>query len=146
MKCALCGFEFSESEAKRPCASCPLGAKCDLVCCPNCGYQAPREPRWLSRWRHRHNAYDGTLAALRPGIETEIIAVRPRDKRTLHKLTALGLLPGVRVRLLRRFPCYLIELGHTQIALDRELASAIVVRTHTLTPSPSPLRGRGEKE
>lgn len=128
MKCALCGFEFSESDAKRPCASCPLGAKCDLVCCPNCGYQAPREPRWLSRWRHRHNAYDGTLAALKPGVETEIVAVRPRDKRTLHKLTALGLLPGVRVRLLRRFPCYLIELGHAQIALDRELASAIVVR------------------
>ena len=83
---------------------------------------------------------------MQPGIETEIIAVRPRDQRILHKLTALGLLPGVRVRLLRRFPCYLIELGHTQIALDRELASAIVVRTHTLTPSPSPLRGRGEKE
>lgn len=65
---------------------------------------------------------------MHPGIETEIIAVRPRDKKVLHKLTALGLLPGVRVRLLRRFPCYLIELGHMQIALDRELASAIVVR------------------
>ncbi len=133
MKCALCGFEFSESDAKRPCASCPLGAKCDLICCPNCGYQAPREPKWLNRWRFRrwrfrHGAHDGTLAALKPGVETEIVAVRPRDKRTLHKLTALGLLPGVRVRVLRRFPCYLIELGHAQIALDRELASAIVVR------------------
>jgi hypothetical protein len=30
---------------------------------------------------------------------------------------------------LRRFPCYLIELGHAQIALDRELASAIVVHS-----------------
>jgi DNA-directed RNA polymerase subunit RPC12/RpoP len=30
MKCALCGFEFTESEAKRPCARCPLGAHCDL--------------------------------------------------------------------------------------------------------------------
>lgn len=136
MKCALCGFEFSESDAKRPCASCPLGAKCDLVCCPNCGYQAPREPRWLSRlrrWRRRNGVYDGTLAALKPGAETEIIAVRPHNERVLHKLTALGLLPGVRVRLLRRFPCYLIELGHVQIALDRELASAIVVRSEPLS-------------
>ncbi|MFN4217840.1 MAG: FeoA family protein [Candidatus Bipolaricaulia bacterium] len=149
MKCALCGFEFSEADAKRPCARCPVGAKCDLICCPNCGYQAPREPRWLSRWRYRwqrRHTQDETLAALKAGVETEIVAVRPRDKRMLHKLTALGLLPGVRVRLLRKFPCYLIELGHAQIALDGELASAIVVRTHTLTPSSSPLRGEGEKE
>ncbi len=132
MKCALCGLEFSEAEARRPCKSCPVGQACDLVCCPNCGYQAPREPKWLSRWRLRWRprlgAQDGTLATLGPGVETEIISVRPRDKRTLHKLTALGLLPGVRVRLLRKFPCYLIELGHVQIALDKELASAILVR------------------
>ncbi|MCS6903452.1 MAG: ferrous iron transport protein A [Candidatus Bipolaricaulota bacterium] len=131
MKCALCGFEFAEADARRPCASCPLGAKCNLICCPNCGYQAPQELPWLSRlrrWRRRNERLDGTLAALQSGMEREIISVRPRDQRTLHKLTALGLLPGVRVRLLRRFPCYLIELGHAQIALDRELASAIVVR------------------
>lgn len=131
MKCALCGFEFSEADARRPCATCPLGKECDLVCCPNCGYQAPKEPRWLSqwrsRWRRRNGAYEGTLASLRPGTETEIIAVRPRDERVLHKLTALGLLPGVRVQLLRKFPCYLIQLGHAQIALDRELASAVIV-------------------
>ncbi len=134
MKCALCGFEFSEAQARRSCQGCPVGPQCDLLCCPNCGYQTPREPRWLSRWRRwrrRNGAYEGTLAALPQGTETEIIAVRPRDKRALHKLTALGLLPGVRVRLLRRFPCYLIELGHAQIALDRELASAIFVRPVT---------------
>lgn len=133
MKCALCGFEFSEADAKRPCASCPLGSNCDLICCPNCGYQAFKEPRWLTRWRarwrRRTSVSDGTLAALKPGTETEIVAVRPRDQRIFRQLTALGLLPGVRVRLLRKFPCYLIELGHAQLALDRELASAIVVRS-----------------
>lgn len=131
MKCALCGFEFSEADAKRPCASCPLGEKCELVCCPNCGYQAPQEPHWLSRlrhWRRRNGIYEGTLAALQSGAVSEIIALRPRDESILHKLTALGLLPGVRVRVLRRFPTYLIEIGHAQIALDRELASAIIVR------------------
>ncbi len=70
------------------------------------------------------------MASLQPGIETEIIAVRPRDQRTVQRLVTLGLLPGVRIRLLRRFPCYLIELGHAQIALDRELAEAILVRSH----------------
>lgn len=131
MKCALCGFEFSEANAKRPCVNCPLGAKCDLVCCPNCGYQAPREPTWLNRWRlrRRRRLSAGMLAALPSGVVSEIVALRPRDERILHKLTALGLLPGVRVHVLRRFPCYLIELGHAQIALDRELASAIVVHS-----------------
>jgi Fe2+ transport system protein FeoA len=138
MKCALCGFEFTEAEAKRPCARCPLGAHCDLVCCPNCGYQAPQEPKWLRRWRaqwrRRNGASEGTLAAMRVGGETEIIAVRPRDQRTLQRLVTMGLVPGVRIRLLRRFPCYLIELGHAQIALDRELASAIIVRVDGQQP------------
>jgi Fe2+ transport system protein FeoA len=66
--------------------------------------------------------------------ETEIIAVRPRDQRTLQRLVTMGLVPGVRIRLLRRFPCYLIELGHAQIALDRELASAIIVRADGQQP------------
>jgi Fe2+ transport system protein FeoA len=65
---------------------------------------------------------------MRVGRETEIIAVRPRDRRTLQRLVTMGLVPGVRIRLLRRFPCYLVQLGHAQIALDRELASAILVR------------------
>jgi len=71
---------------------------------------------------------------MRVGRETEIIAVRPRDRRTLQRLVTMGLVPGVRIRLLRRFPCYLIELGHAQIALDRELASAIIVRADGQQP------------
>lgn len=128
MKCALCGLEFSQADAKRPCGGCPLGANCDLLCCPRCGYQVPQEPAWLARWRRRRRQRrEGTLAAVESGAVTEIIGVRSRDEIVLRKLVALGLLPGVRVRVLRRFPCYLIELGHAQIALDRELASAIVV-------------------
>ncbi len=155
MKCALCGFEFSEADAKRPCARCPVGANCDLICCPNCGYQTPGEPRWLRRWRFLPSprllspvrergvgvrGEDGgrgegglgvralEIIALRSGWDAEIVEVRAHDDAVLRKLTAVGILPGVRVRLLRKFPCYLIELGHAQIALDKELASAILVR------------------
>jgi Fe2+ transport system protein FeoA len=71
---------------------------------------------------------------MRVGRETEIIAVRPRDRRTLQRLVTMGLVPGVRIRLLRRFPCYLVQLGHAQIALDRELASAILVRADGQQP------------
>lgn len=68
-----------------------------------------------------------TLAALEPGRIAEILEVRSQDDAVLRKLTALGLLPGVRLQLLRRFPCYLLQIGHAQIALDKWLASAILV-------------------
>lgn len=138
MKCALCGLEFSEAEARRPCKSCPLGQACDLICCPNCGYQMLGEPRWLRRWRRRWHRVRATeplgtsaaisLVALKPGWDAEIVEVYAHDDAVLRKLTALGLLPGVRVQLLRKFPCYLVQLGHAQIALDKQLASAIWVR------------------
>jgi hypothetical protein len=36
--CSLCGYEF-EHGASSSCASCPLGASCNTMCCPNCGYK-----------------------------------------------------------------------------------------------------------
>jgi Fe2+ transport system protein FeoA len=41
------------------------------------------------------------------------------------KLAALGLLPGVRVRVLQRRPVYVVRIGRTEIALDETLASRI---------------------
>jgi len=68
------------------------------------------------------------LVALRSGWDAEIVEVRAHNDAVLRKLTALGILPGVRVQLLRRFPCYLVQISHAQIALDKQLASAILVR------------------
>lgn len=36
--CPLCGFAFNPLE-NPACSSCPLKSKCQVVCCPNCGYQ-----------------------------------------------------------------------------------------------------------
>ncbi|MFQ6042513.1 MAG: hypothetical protein ACE5PV_16790 [Candidatus Poribacteria bacterium] len=50
MKCSLCGFEFTESEGKSACHSCPLAkgkGSCKLFKCPNCGYEIPAEPKWI---------------------------------------------------------------------------------------------------
>ena len=52
--CALCGARFTHGD--RVCGACPLHAGCDLVRCPNCGYQFPRSSRlldWVERWWHR---------------------------------------------------------------------------------------------
>lgn len=49
MKCSLCGYEFDEKTAGRACDRCPMVKGCDLVRCPNCGFEMPTEPKWI-RW------------------------------------------------------------------------------------------------
>jgi DtxR family Mn-dependent transcriptional regulator len=46
----------------------------------------------------------------------------------LERLGALGLVPGVGVRLIQRRPSHVVEVGETTIAIDTGLASAIYVR------------------
>jgi predicted amidophosphoribosyltransferase len=48
--CGLCGARFTHGG--QVCGGCVLRAGCDVVRCPNCGYQFPRESRiaaWLGR-------------------------------------------------------------------------------------------------
>ena len=48
--CALCGCRFTHGGLV--CAGCVLGSACDLVKCPQCGYQFPRDSR-LVAWARR---------------------------------------------------------------------------------------------
>jgi hypothetical protein len=48
--CPLCGGRFSHG--LQVCGSCPLNAGCDVVRCPNCGYQFPRTSK-LVEWGRR---------------------------------------------------------------------------------------------
>jgi Fe2+ transport system protein FeoA len=43
------------------------------------------------------------------------------------KLAGLGVLPGVRLRLVQRYPAYVIQLGRAQIAMDERLARRVRV-------------------
>jgi len=52
--CALCGTRFNHGGLV--CAGCVMGAACDLVKCPHCGYQFPRGSRlvaWVRRLLRR---------------------------------------------------------------------------------------------
>ncbi|HFB67715.1 MAG TPA: hypothetical protein ENJ66_02025 [Calditrichae bacterium] len=60
MKCPLCGYEFDHGNNSR-CTTCPLNHGCQIVCCPNCGYEMPPESRTVvflkrvfSRKREKH--------------------------------------------------------------------------------------------
>ena len=52
--CSLCGSRFSHGTMV--CTSCPLNAGCDIIKCPNCGYQFPRSSKiveWAKRMTRR---------------------------------------------------------------------------------------------
>lgn len=48
--CSLCGCRFTHGTLV--CTSCPLNAGCEIVKCPNCGFQFPRTSR-LVEWARR---------------------------------------------------------------------------------------------
>ena len=50
LTCVLCGMRFEVGE--KSCKGCPIRKDCGLICCPNCGYQIPKESK-LAQWIQR---------------------------------------------------------------------------------------------
>jgi len=40
----------------------------------------------------------------------------------------MGLLPGVSVEVIQRFPSYVLKIGNSQIAMDEEMARDVFIR------------------
>lgn len=68
-----------------------------------------------------------SLLQCRVGDRGKIIALETTDRKILGKLMSLGIIPGTPVALLRRSPGFLLQVGHTKIALDRSLSMVIWV-------------------
>ena len=68
------------------------------------------------------------LCDLQPGQRGHIAYIQMNDPKRLQKLMAMGVLPGVPIALLRRFPSYVFEAGYSQFAVDKEIAADINVR------------------
>lgn len=47
------------------------------------------------------------------------------------RLAAAGILPGTEVRLVQRWPAYVVRVGFSELALDREAAAHVRVRRET---------------
>jgi len=67
------------------------------------------------------------LGKMKPGQQGQIIRLCYIDTGFLHKLMALGVVPGERVVLLQTFPTFVVRIGYTQIAMDRLLAESVEV-------------------
>jgi DtxR family Mn-dependent transcriptional regulator/ferrous iron transport protein A len=68
-----------------------------------------------------------SVIQLNPGEKGRIVRVKLTKAEEVHKLAAFGFFPGVEVKLLQKVPNYVLKIGYTQIALDREIAETIVV-------------------
>ncbi|MDP8259114.1 MAG: metal-dependent transcriptional regulator [Candidatus Aadella gelida] len=68
------------------------------------------------------------LSECRPKQRGRIAYIRTKNSKVLNKLTSMGILPGLSVQLLRRRPAYLFQIGESQFAVDKDLASKIQVR------------------
>ena len=68
------------------------------------------------------------LGTLQPGQGGHIAYIQMNNPGHLQKLMARGVLPGVPITLLRRFPSFVFEAGYSQFAVDEEIATDIYVR------------------
>lgn len=68
------------------------------------------------------------LTELKPGETGEIAYLATGNEKKLQKLMGMGVLPGSELKLIRRFPSYIFKVGHSEFAVDEDLAKEIFVR------------------
>ena len=68
------------------------------------------------------------LTEFKPGESGEIAYLAATDVSKMQKLMSMGVLPGSDLEVTRTFPSYIFKVGHSEFAVDDELAREIFVR------------------
>ena len=68
------------------------------------------------------------LSQLDVNKKARVAYLQTRDPGDLRKLITIGALPNTEIILIQKFPSYAFQIGKTQFAIDKELASSIYVR------------------
>lgn len=139
LTCPLCGFEFDRTDTL--CAhGCPLGSVCHLVRCPSCNYEfAETYPRvsWIKRLFSKEEPAAAVglpgdvspVSALRSGVEAEVLCVGGAGNGREDRLAVFGLAPGAMITVVQQRPSCVVKIDETELALDREIAEQILVRS-----------------
>jgi DtxR family Mn-dependent transcriptional regulator len=69
------------------------------------------------------------LSELKAGSIGKIAYLTSKRHKRIQRLMAMGIVPGLPLKLIQSFPSYVIQIEETQIALDRGLADEIIVRS-----------------
>ena len=68
------------------------------------------------------------LEELRLGEQGRIVFIAPKSHQRLDRLSTLGILPGSLIRMHQKNPSYVLEIGQTTLALDKEIVKDIYVK------------------
>ncbi|MCQ9206511.1 MAG: metal-dependent transcriptional regulator [Omnitrophica bacterium] len=68
------------------------------------------------------------LSELAVNKKAKISYLHTENRSALQKIIVMGALPNIEISLVQRFPTYVFQIGKSQFAIDRELASCIFVR------------------
>jgi Fe2+ transport system protein FeoA len=70
-----------------------------------------------------------SLADLRPGTEASLLSFSSEiPAERLSQLQSYGLLPGCHVRVLQNWPVIVVQVEHTELAVENDLARQIYIR------------------
>jgi Fe2+ transport system protein FeoA len=84
------------------------------------------------------------LSALAPGTRGTVVDVQGRTREyagRADRLLALGVTPGATVTLLQTFPGIVFLCDQTELAVERGVADAVLVRVHVEPDSEAGARG-----
>ncbi len=68
------------------------------------------------------------LSDLSPGQEATIAFISPRYHTRLDRLGSFGIIPGTKIRLHQLEPAPVVQVGETDLAIEKEIAREIYVR------------------
>lgn len=68
------------------------------------------------------------LTDLEKNKKARVSYLRTHDHSILKKIIAMGVLPNTEITLIQKFPSYVFQIGKSQFAVDKELASSVYVR------------------
>jgi DtxR family Mn-dependent transcriptional regulator len=62
------------------------------------------------------------------GEVVRIVFITPKSRKRLEKLSSLGIVPGSSVLLLQKNPSFVMEIGETTVAVDKDITDEIYVK------------------
>ena len=78
-----------------------------------------------------------TLADLRPGQQARLLSFSPEiPPERLTQLQSNGLLPDCHIDVLQNWPVIVIQVEHTELAVENDLARQILIERYTAGSSP----------
>ncbi|SDZ39941.1 ferrous iron transport protein A [Proteiniborus ethanoligenes] len=76
---------------------------------------------------NRENKTLTQMTDLKKDEEGIIAELNTDNPNILRKLMAMGIMPGMNLKMIQTFPSYVFQVGYTQVAVDKEIASVIII-------------------